>query len=50
MQAKPFDPARLTPDVRAVLEAMSQSGAPPLDSLPIAEMREEQQTPVKEGR
>ena len=40
MQAKPFDPARLAPDVRAVLEAMNESGAPPLDTLPIAEMRE----------
>ena len=40
MQAKPFDPARLARVVRAVLEAMNESGAPPLDTLPIAEMRE----------
>ncbi|WCE05562.1 alpha/beta hydrolase [Pseudoxanthomonas sp. JBR18] len=40
MQADPFDPARLTPDVLAVLTGMAASGAPTLESLPIAEMRQ----------
>lgn len=40
MQAQPFDPARLAPDVRRVLEAMAAGDAPPLESLPIAQMRE----------
>lgn len=40
MQAKPLDPARLNPEVLAVLETMNETGAPPLGSLPIAQMRE----------
>jgi acetyl esterase len=39
MHADPFDPSRLAPDVLAVLSAMAASGAPALESLPIAEMR-----------
>ncbi|RCW67951.1 alpha/beta hydrolase [Pseudorhodoferax soli] len=39
MQADPFDPTRLAPDVLAVLTDMAASGAPALESLPITEMR-----------
>nr|WP_180166624.1 alpha/beta hydrolase [Stenotrophomonas sp. SbOxS2]NYT99478.1 alpha/beta hydrolase [Stenotrophomonas sp. SbOxS2] len=39
MQADPFDPTRLAPDVLAVLARMAGTGAPALESLPITEMR-----------
>jgi acetyl esterase len=40
MQIAPFDPLRLAPDVRELLAAMAASGAPPLESLPLAQRRE----------
>ncbi|WP_028207344.1 alpha/beta hydrolase [Paraburkholderia nodosa] len=40
MQVAPFDPLRLAPDVRELLAAMAASGAPPLESLPLAQRRE----------
>ncbi len=40
MQTAPFDPLRLAPDVRELLAAMAASGAPPLESLPLAQRRE----------
>lgn len=40
MQAQPFDPARLAPEVLRVMEAMAANNAPALESLPIPQMRE----------
>lgn len=40
MQTEPFDPARLAPEVQAVLAAMAASAAPALESLPFPQMRQ----------
>ncbi len=39
MQAAPFNPLRLAPDVRELLTAIAASGEPPLESLPLAQRR-----------
>ncbi|MGU7775743.1 alpha/beta hydrolase [Burkholderia sp. MR1-5-21] len=39
MKIAPFDPSRLAPEVREVLEAMATHDAPPLESLPFPQMR-----------
>ncbi|UYK76393.1 alpha/beta hydrolase [Xanthomonas sacchari] len=40
MQSPLFDPSRLAPDVLAVLQGMAASGAPPLETLPIPQLRQ----------
>ncbi|MBB5878767.1 alpha/beta hydrolase [Xanthomonas sp. 3498] len=40
MQTIPFDPARLAPDVLAVLQGMAAAGVPALETLPIPLMRQ----------
>jgi len=39
VRTAPLDPSRLAPDVRELLAAMSASGSPPLESLPLPQMR-----------
>ncbi|MFP6561846.1 alpha/beta hydrolase [Paraburkholderia sp. B3] len=39
MRSAPFNPLRLAPDVRELLAAIAASGAPPLESLPLAQRR-----------